>query len=1062
MDKSERDQIAVNRALEKIVLNDEVYVFVKDIDLVYLYASDSFAHMTGIKSGKEIVGKTDYDLFSKELADKYTNDDRVMIRNKKDIEPMIETIPSADNEPHYSRTTKGIVYGVDGEIIGVYGLGRDVTEEISLKEEAREAKIYTNLVKALPGGIAILFESNGQIQIHYANSVYYEINHMDASIEDQRTTVYEADNAKVYQAFSEVKNGQKEVSEVDYRVIGDDGFLYWVKLRIKRAYRENGVQYYYGCYTDIDKQKKVEEELSYKSQALSNSVKAADIQYFTYYPQKKLVIIDELTKDLSHLEKRWENFPESFLAYTKVDDHDHEVYLKMLEKLQSGDESAECTVKFDFNGVYIWHKIHISAVRDDYGNFIKGLGYSVNVTKVIQAEDHLNNEKLRAKTNEIGIIDALTYNLKTESSSIFVGEGEKYLRINPSDEAKSIYHQYATKSDEGSSGVYHIMLAVLDEIPDYDDKVSLIKTMSIAGVKNAMNEGIYENEIIYRRMVNGLLKIVKTSYEVTNDPNTGDFLVFYISKDVSDEIIRKEINDKVIILNYTSVMYLDLQTNKFHVIKYQNDRIKHFEGMEYEKAIMEDSYNTLPLEERENFKKGLNLEFVKKDLLSKSSSSLTFSRDEIDINGEKQRHIYKNDVLYLDDKKDVLVYFLMDVTEALKKERENQDNLQKALKMAEMANKSKSEFLARISHDIRTPMNVINGMTEFAFKDIDNRDSLLHDLSDIKASNTFLLSLVNDILDLSKIENNSIELKPEPYSYTEYAQTVKNMFEPLCEKKGLKLNIISNGDRVRAVMIDKTHFNQITLNLLSNAVKYTIKGEVDFITESKMRSDGLVDLKVVVKDTGIGMSQDFQKIMFEPFTQEEKYPVLITSEKGTGLGLSIVKRLVALMNGTITCQSESGKGSEFTVNFIIPEAETTQKKIDEETTNFESLKGNAIVAEDHPLNAEIATRLLEEMGLHVTVCKNGKEAFDVFSASKEDEYQFIFMDIQMPEMNGYEASEAIRRLNRKDAVRIPIIAMSADAYNEDVNRALKSGMNAHVSKPISADSLRKAINKVKK
>jgi len=386
--------------------------------------------------------------------------------------------------------------------------------------------------------------------------------------------------------------------------------------------------------------------------------------------------------------------------------------------------------------------------------------------------------------------------------------------------------------------------------------------------------------------------------------------------------------------------------------------------------------------------------------------------------------------------------------------------LSEAVVAANAAAKAKSNFLSRISHDIRTPLNVINSKTVFAIEDMDDRDKLKKDISDIQTSSSFLLSLINDILDISKIDSGTMELHLQPYSYNEYMSTMKSMFEPLCRQKGIVFE--TGGNACPLILTDPVRLNQLTLNLISNAIKYTPKGgKVIFLASSKADENGMLECEIHVKDNGRGMSSEFQKIMFEPFTREAVSESALLSEQGTGLGLSIVKRITELFGGTIGVESEKGVGTDISVKFKCQKAdEKADDKIIKTTKECIPEGSTLLVAEDHPMNAEITERLLKSFGLNCVLAENGEAAVKLFENSKPGEFSAILMDIQMPLMNGYEATKKIRMLNRTDAKTIPIIAMTADAYDEDVKRCINCGMNGHVSKPVDAKMLKEKLDEL--
>ncbi|MBR6144844.1 MAG: response regulator, partial [Treponema sp.] len=452
-------------------------------------------------------------------------------------------------------------------------------------------------------------------------------------------------------------------------------------------------------------------------------------------------------------------------------------------------------------------------------------------------------------------------------------------------------------------------------------------------------------------------------------------------------------------------------------------------------------------------------------------------------------------------------------------------------------------------------IGAILNLTDFAKKDMDNKQSLNADLDKIATSGRFLLSLINDVLDISKIDSDKIELNKEPYSFIDYIMEIRNIILPMCTEKNIFYKIITQNDSAEVVMLDKIRVNQITLNLLSNAVKYTPPGgtvtlrvsafarskadasdaianaadamassgisadvagdlastgtsadaatnEADGLTtdgsstntagtsENATANDAdgssantasssaepaaneanradsisdLADIEISVTDTGIGMSDSFQSVMFDDFSQEEDNPLRAKEIQGTGLGLAIVKRLVDLMGGTISVRSILGKGSSIKVRWtgkIVHE----DKKEEDLTQDLESgsqkkVEGTILLAEDNEINAAIACRIFEEIGVSVDLASNGDEEVKKFAASPVGKYIAIFTDIQMPVMDGYEATEKIRSFaaTRPDAKTIPIIAMTANAYPEAAVKATNCGMTDFTTKPLDSARLRKIL-----
>jgi signal transduction histidine kinase/response regulator of citrate/malate metabolism len=399
-----------------------------------------------------------------------------------------------------------------------------------------------------------------------------------------------------------------------------------------------------------------------------------------------------------------------------------------------------------------------------------------------------------------------------------------------------------------------------------------------------------------------------------------------------------------------------------------------------------------------------------------------------------------------------------DVDEEVRKEFNQRQILADALEHAEHANHAKTIFLNNVSHDIRTPMNAIVGFTELAQSHLNDIEKIKDYLQKIEQSSKHLLSLINDVLDMSWIESGKMHLEYDSENLINIMNNLKNIVQSDLDRKQLKLEMDMDKVHNKDIVCDKLRLNQILLNLVSNAIKFTNPGGMIKIriTQHSVSRPGYAVYEIRVKDTGIGMSKEFTEHLFEPFVRERSY---MTREiQGTGLGMPITKSLIDMNGGTISVKSEIGKGTEFivTLTFRLP---TKPKEIEEvETVKEYNLQGKRILlAEDNKLNREIAVTLLEDAGAIVDTAENGKIAYDLIRSSNPGYYVLVLMDIQMPVMNGYEAARRIRRLEDEQLSQIPVIAMTANAFEQDKRTALKNGMNGHIAKPIDREQLIRSI-----
>ncbi|WP_286175000.1 ATP-binding protein [Harryflintia acetispora] len=404
----------------------------------------------------------------------------------------------------------------------------------------------------------------------------------------------------------------------------------------------------------------------------------------------------------------------------------------------------------------------------------------------------------------------------------------------------------------------------------------------------------------------------------------------------------------------------------------------------------------------------------------------------------------------------VILFILLWVSEA------RQKKAQMALDLAESANRAKSEFLSRISHEIRTPMNGITGMSAIARRYVNDPERMTDCLNKIDLSASYLLSLLNDVLDMSRIESGKIQLDEQPFDLTKMLERVQEMFRRKAEDGGVVLNVCTDGLSVAQVIGDNLRISQVLVNLVSNALKFTpAGGSVTLRARQTAVNDETVRLEFVVADTGIGISDTFQQRIFEPFEQAQ--PATARQYGGTGLGLAICSSFIKLMGGTISVHSKLGEGTQFTVCLTLRRDASAGTGGPQESGKKVacSLTGmHILLAEDNEINAEITTLLLEDLGAEVERVENGKAAVELLSSSPAGTFSLIFMDVQMPVMDGLTASRTIRALDHPDAGRIPIIGLSANAFQEDREKSREYGMTAYLAKPLDLDRLYQTLDQV--
>lgn len=544
-------------------------------------------------------------------------------------------------------------------------------------------------------------------------------------------------------------------------------------------------------------------------------------------------------------------------------------------------------------------------------------------------------------------------------------------------------------------------------------------------------------------------RYVQFKVNLVETPDTGDITGILTVTDITENTIKEKIMKKLLTTNYDLVADVDYLHDRYYIVSGGDHDIEETVG-KLSSRVKQLLDNLVIDSDKELFKRMLSKDVILEKLKESGTYSFRYS-----IQGSDGEIKTKNMIVTgIDYRLGRICLIRTDVTDMLAAERRIKHDLEKALSEAEEASKVKSDFLSSMSHDIRTPMNAIVGMTTLAQANIGSDEKISEYLKKISISSQHLLSLINDILDMSQIEQSKIHMNLQPIHLEELVNQISSIMTSQAKDAGLNFHIkmedidnyIFSGDILR--------IKQILINLLSNAFKFTMEGgNVDFLVkEIKAHNEKNVRYCFTVKDTGIGMSDDFMKHLFEPFIRSDK----VSKIEGTGLGLSITKGLVELMDGKICVQSKLNVGTQFDVEleFTLLKDKINTKDNFKEFNEEETLDcKHFLLVEDNAINSEILGELLTMRGATYVLKENGQEAIEEIINTPPNTYDAIFMDIQMPIMNGYDATKAIRNLDREDAKRIIILAMTANAFAQDVQQAIDSGMNGHISKPIDMNLL---------
>ncbi len=571
-------------------------------------------------------------------------------------------------------------------------------------------------------------------------------------------------------------------------------------------------------------------------------------------------------------------------------------------------------------------------------------------------------------------------------------------------------------------------------------------------------------EIVFCRMDDGQKCFVKLEVRLAVQPDVGDVMAFITEAKSNDALVNDTILNKALIEQFDMICYL--MDGSYRVVIGDGERIGRGSLFPYRREGTYDEY----LHERvEPVLTGYEQERTATlEALSMAKAEEFLGHDEpyeVNISCEIDGEVFYKRFVYYVINREVKFYLLMksDTTDVRREEMERAEMLAEALAESERASELKTTFLSNMSHDIRTPMNAIVGYTEFA-RHCNDFDQTQKYLEKIDASSKYMLALINDVLEMSRIESGHIDLEPEPCDLKKLMDDVRNMFQTQMDAKHVGFVVDSSQVRNKCVSCDTVRLNRVLLNLVSNAYKFTPEGGDVTVSLSQVADskEGQGTYELVVSDTGIGMSEEFAARVFEAFERERN--TTVSGIQGTGLGMAITKRIVDMMGGSIEIHSKEGEGTTFIVTLSFElcedkvEAETSQQDNDEPKADLEGLR--ILLAEDNEVNREIAMILLEEIGFEVDAVVNGQEAVNALVEAGPGRYDIVITDIQMPVLNGLDEARAIRALPDPELASIPIVAMSANAFQEDVRAAYDAGIDGYTAKPIDVGAMLDELERV--
>lgn len=787
-----------------------------------------------------------------------------------------------------------------------------------------------------------------------------------------------------------------------------------------------------GTAQDLDAYKELEERFQATIRQTGIFVGVWDVRtgrYETFFRNRKHV---------------FENAPDDVIATGVIHSEDVEKYRSFFRRIREGELSAEGVIRFvsGSGDTYRWFHLVVTAVPDRDGKPFRAMATRMDVTEQVRRETRYLEELMHRQSLENDVFLTTSINITQNVVQECVEDGEQLVN------AMGQTFEWMVERE-------------ISFMPEEKDRQAFREFSELHQLSRVIREGGLSKSIEYlRRFPSGDLRWARCRVELVENPETGDWMLFAYVRDIHetkvDEIAFANVMEGMV--DYIACM--DLISGKGRFV-----RAPGYAGALPELGL-ESYYDAdaatvsaaeyLPdRTEREE----LVRRFQRKNLVQElEKESTIFFSFWLDAGGKRLRKELR--AFYLGSSTSMVVTMQRDITGLYREEEKQRKVLQKALADAEAASRAKSDFLSRMSHEIRTPMNAIIGLTALAKGRVSDEKYIAESLSKMDSAAHFLLGLINDVLDISRIERGKMQLDNTPHAMAEFLDGIDVIIRARATEGGVRYTRTTKEGMPAACVFDALKLKQVLVNILSNAVKFTPRGgSVDFVAEPLGTAGDWATLRFTIRDTGIGIDREFLPHVFRAFEQESAGNT--TRYGGTGLGLAISKSIIDLMGGTISVESEKGLGTVFFVSVTLPVTSLggTADSVDGEKADFTGMR--ALLAEDNEINREIATAILEAKGFAVDSAMDGTEAVEKFRENEAGTYDVILMDIRMPMMDGFAATEAIRSLeNHEDSKTIPIVAMTANAFEEDVQRARAVGMDEYLTKPVEPDTVYKVLWKI--
>ena len=1044
---TDRDEEKLTRQLvmkQQLARYQEVFdslsvaVFWKDENRRFIGANRAFLDFVGAESVDEIIGD-DGEAFG------YLEEKQMFYNDEKNL--LAKGVGS--DRLHGHMVIKGLrrdivvsknVIRSNGKIVGIVGVIEDVTAEYDMRRRANNVR---RVIDNVLTGIAVYRIRDGRMTCIEANQVLAAAfglrreELIGRSFGSLREYFHPAEADCALNDEADFLSGKTDYYKA-YRLRGVHGYV-WCRLSANSLDTGNS-RYIFLTITDISRARAATKAAAMTRRAYETAVNGAGLIVWKYDVQKHCITMmdnkaTEVFCERVGLEKQFDNVPYSmFHSLTR---ESVPGVLRMYSDVEVKG-SAECEACFQCkDGTRLYKYLSCTVVEDDDGTPMVAYGIGRDITA----------EKERMEKYE----EEISHLHKTNRPNVIV-KGHFDLTGNR-------IADYATHNEYAVTlpldYTYDEALAEVLKVISNPEEMAMVKELfNRENLINKFRSGASELTCEYHAKLPDLPSVLVELTADIFETRSGNVECFIYAYDNTQKMLEREIIRNFADLGYEYAALVDIGTLAMVPFKMDYGKKQMAKRQLYYDKELESKISCYVSEvQKDEAMSELSLGNIMATLRTGHLFEYSFTV----VLPRKGLQRLRLQATYLSGTRDTIFIAISNITEQYLRDLEQMEELRRAVMEAEKANESRSMFLSSVSHDMRTPLNGIISFTNFALEEPDTSRKQSY-LEKIKLSSKLLLNLINDTLELSRIESGKVVLKPEVISTDDLVNSITAGVKVNADTKNVELEVMVDKHMPAQLKVDVLRMQELCLNLLSNAVKFTPSGgNVAFRLEwLEGRTDGMT-CRITVRDNGIGISKEFQEKLFEPFSQENAGT---GNNVGSGLGLSIVKRYVQLMGGTITVDSEQGRGTTFVM--CLPLEAATEKAASKQEEIVEvSFEGmHILLAEDNFLNAEIATILLEEKGATVEHAEDGEVALNKYMDAPGGTYDVILMDLRMPNMNGIQATKEIRKLSRLDSDTIPIVAMTADAYDDDIRRCLEAGMNGHVAKPVDPVKLFSTISRV--